>query len=444
MRMVYLILALAAAAVGLPSAADGRVWYIRADHTGDAPTIQAALDLASSGDDIVLGAGVYSWTSQNATGETMISLKTGVNLRSKYGPESTVIDAERRGRAIRCEDVGDVRIEGLTITRGFRDVRAPDGFGGGIYSTGTSRPTIANCILQDNWVQLANLGGAIACVDMGATITACQIVDNLAAYEATAAGIYIRNGVVAQCTFRGNVNTGDGANAGGMLAVDSVVEDCRFEGNRCVAISGAIGGGLLVSGGTVTRCVFVDNVVQANPFAYAAGGAIYCGGDVTIAASVFLRNRVISVGYPGEGGAISTTVAQPTIRGCTFLGNAASGPARPTGGLYLPLGGTVTATIIAWTEGAPCTGPITMSCTDLYGNTLGDAICGIDAGGNLSADPLFCAIDPITTGNVGIRASSPCAPGASAGCELIGAGDVACKTVPVRQATWGQIKTRYR
>ena len=43
-----------------PIGAFSRTWYVRNDGTGDAPTIQAAVDSASSGDTVLVGPGTYS------------------------------------------------------------------------------------------------------------------------------------------------------------------------------------------------------------------------------------------------------------------------------------------------------------------------------------------------------------------------------------------------
>ena len=76
-------------------------------------------------------------------------------------------------------------------------------------------------------------------------------------------------------------------------------------------------------------------------------------------------------------------------------------------------------------------------CNDLFGNSGGDAACGIDEGNNVSVDPAFCNRE---NGELGLRANSPCAQ--AAGCGTIGAEGVACAASAVEAATWGRIKAR--
>src|SRR5262245_48231089 len=110
---------------------EARVWRVTSDGTGDAPTIQAAIDSAQDGDEVVLAPGLYTHTTQGDNGEqynvSMVTAKTGVNIRSEAGPETTVLDGEGVVRLIWCNDVGPIRIEGLTLTRG----RGSPFYGGG-------------------------------------------------------------------------------------------------------------------------------------------------------------------------------------------------------------------------------------------------------------------------------------------------------------------------
>jgi hypothetical protein len=57
--MRCLVLSICAALL-TPGSLLGRTWYVKPDCTGDASTIQAGVDFASSGDTILLADGVYA------------------------------------------------------------------------------------------------------------------------------------------------------------------------------------------------------------------------------------------------------------------------------------------------------------------------------------------------------------------------------------------------
>lgn len=80
-------------------------------------------------------------------------------------------------------------------------------------------------------------------------------------------------------------------------------------------------------------------------------------------------------------------------------------------------------------------------CSDVFASTGGDGLCGIDASGDFSVDPLFC--NP-ANGDYTIRSDSPCAPPAVTGCGLVGALPLACWPVSLKADTWARVKGRYR
>jgi hypothetical protein len=65
--------------------APARVWYVSADGTGDAPTIQAAFDSSAAGDLVLVGPGTFY--------EHDIVSKPFVSLHSELGAAETTIDA---------------------------------------------------------------------------------------------------------------------------------------------------------------------------------------------------------------------------------------------------------------------------------------------------------------------------------------------------------------
>ncbi|UCG53002.1 MAG: right-handed parallel beta-helix repeat-containing protein, partial [Candidatus Latescibacterota bacterium] len=68
--------------------------------------------------------------------------------------------------------------------------------------------------------------------------------------------------------------------------------------------------------------------------------------------------------------------------------------------------------------------PPIVTCCDIFGNGGGDAICGIDGGGNMFEDPLFCG--PPGSDIYTLHLDSPCLPGNNSCGQLIGALPPAC------------------
>jgi predicted outer membrane repeat protein len=419
-----------------------RTWRIQPDGSGDAPTIQAGIDSCQSGDEVVLAPGTYTWTSQSGgyPDAAIAVLKPGSTLRGELGASSTIVDGENLGCIFRGQDVGDVRIEGLTIRCG---IVPPWSYGaGGITLHGNSHLTIAQCVLFDNFGIWQ--GGAIFCST--AVVEGCEFVSNFVGGSHTpdtsGGAIYCDSAVVENCVFKDNFTRGDGASPGGALRLErGTVRNCLFEGNVASNFASSFGGAIYGGSVAIDSCVFRDNEARstAGP---SLGGAVYLAGSGSvITRSVFVRNR-----SSFDGGAIYSRVSAQ-IEQCTLLANF--GWEQRTGGIVMN-GGSIQQVILAYTtEGRACSGTPgpTWSCSNLYANASGDEICGVDGGGNLSVDPQFCALDPTTTVSVGLQQDSPCAPGNHPDgipCGVIGAGPVTCESVLVHPRSWTTVKSLYR
>src|SRR5262245_48668469 len=94
-----------------PRAESATVWQVKADGTGDVPTIQAAIDAAASDDTVLVFPGTYAEHCQ-------IDAKNLV-LRSQEGAESTVLDGQLSGRILVIHS-GEVMIQGFTIENGLK------------------------------------------------------------------------------------------------------------------------------------------------------------------------------------------------------------------------------------------------------------------------------------------------------------------------------------
>jgi len=76
-----------------------------------------------------------------------------------------------------------------------------------------------------------------------------------------------------------------------------------------------------------------------------------------------------------------------------------------------------------------------ISCTDLFGNSMGDWVGNIADQGpiqdNLSADPVFCSENPGLDFEFSLQDDSPCGPDVNS-CGTIGAWPIGCAAVPTR------------
>ena len=91
-----------------PNASDSRTWYIKADGTGDAPTIQADVDSSAVGDTVMVAAGSYS-DSVQVTVEgnpkwVNVYLYKNITLLARKSLNA-VIDGQRSGIAVYAEAV---------------------------------------------------------------------------------------------------------------------------------------------------------------------------------------------------------------------------------------------------------------------------------------------------------------------------------------------------
>ena len=460
MKKLEAVFTMAAIVVSSGEIAWARTWHVKLDGSGDAPTIQAAIDLARAGDDVLVSAGTYTWTTEGASGESMLRLKAGLWLHSEAGASATFLDAETRGRVIIGQDVGEVRIEGFTIQNGLL-MRFAAPHGAGIYILGNSTPRIADCVIRDNVLSFDNVsasGGGVFCG--AASFNNCVFSGNSAHCAGTARGAALRSesASLSRCVFE--FNSAGGASGivkahGGAVAEDGVasISECTFRNNRATADGGlgSFGGALSLAagGGTVADCLFQGELAIATSGG-ARGGAIFASGSVTIRRCIFVGNRAvfsIPAAGPAHGGAIYCD-AGGSIENCTLVGNSATSSEFSSGTGAIHTGGTVQSTIVTETTGgSTCSGAGTWICCDLYGNTGGDQICGTDGGGNFSADPRFCSSNPATSLNFSLRRDSPCAPAddppAPGTCGLIGAVPVGCETA-LTSETWTSVRRRYR
>lgn len=263
--LIGLLLILAVAPV------ESRTWYVKLDGTGDAPTIQAGIDSAEAGDDVLVGPGTYTKTNQGtSTFWQLVLMKSGVSLYSEHGPAVTTLDAEMAlDSVIRCEEIANVVIEGFTITRGT-DTGAFVIGGGGVCCAYSSGITIRGNVVVDNrttgvWQGLGG-AGIYTGGSSGIIIEENIIVDNHGDEVANGGGITTWDDII----IRNNVIANNSAGEGGGIYVYSTA---TIYNNTFVGNSSPLGAAILARATPSIR----NNIICGSVDGY----AIHCAPDGT-------------------------------------------------------------------------------------------------------------------------------------------------------------------
>jgi hypothetical protein len=427
--------------------AHARVWVVLADGSGDAPTIQAAVDSAAAeGDTILVGPGTYS--------ENVWIEEQSLLLVSMAGRDSTSVVSPSTEPAITalCDWQLYPRIVGFTFT-------ATGGNGAKSGGSGGIAPTFEACAFTHSSYGLIgrayeDAGDFIDClfadntydglsVDAG-EITGGEIRDN---------GRYgVRVGywsiTVRECSITANGEHGIYGDGGAEMSGTSIhIHDCLIADNDGYGLYGTIpfywhSNIFVITGSTISgngeggmygfysSFELEDCVVRDNDGRVAYGDAL--GVEMT---------RCVVFGNQGGIRGNSTdfwgvAISSVWIIESTFHDNVSGIVVTPLWEFAAAYLRTERSIISGCTSGrgVPYCGDewthITIECTDLFDNAGGNDICpSIDLGGNFSADPLFC---DAAAGDFTLAADSPCAPEQSpTGCDLIGARPVGCAAAGV-------------
>ena len=130
----------------------------------------AAISASVNGDVINIAAGTYNESNLNPDGKA-ITIQGTLN---EDGTLATTIDAQQNARVFTInsgEGSGTV-IRDLVITGG-----STSDFGGGIFCSSNTNPTISNCTITGNTANVE--GGGICCRGSNPTISNCTITDNM-------------------------------------------------------------------------------------------------------------------------------------------------------------------------------------------------------------------------------------------------------------------------
>ncbi len=298
------------------------------------PSLRAALDNATSGDDLWVAQGTYT-PGPSAAASDSFFLKSGVRLYGGFaGAETSVaqrdwvlhptilsgdVDGDdsivgwpsfningRNSAHVLTGNGADssALVDGFSIGHGHTGpsgtpAGASEMAGSGLYNV-SSHPTITHCIFEYNTSAWA-WGAAIYNLDSNPTITHCTFRYN---------AVHLSSGVL------GNLGTSQ-----------PVIEDCEFHTNQATTGSGgqeaqgaAIANGWDSPPITIERCLFRSN--SAKQF-YSSGSGVEQarGGAISsFSAGLLVKDCIFRNNSANAGGALFAW-GQTTIVNCLFEGN---------------------------------------------------------------------------------------------------------------------------
>lgn len=300
-----------------------------------AQSIQAAVDVCVSGDEVVVANGVYAVGGTLLEGvSNRIALHTPVQVRSLNGPTSTVICGVAydymAAVGMRCAYLTNgAELHGMTLSNGSS------------YSTATSYP-------------MRHGGGAL--LTGGGMLSNCVVADNQGVGYARGGGVYCHAG---GRVFDSLVMSNSAYMGGGVFCCSSgLIARCALLGNRSLSTTSSDGGGCFLDGGHVRDCLITENE------AYGSGGGVFIaaysllmnclitsnralyttsgGGGVHLYLNGLVSNCIVSANRAELGGGIYNRRRGECI-GCALRGNEA----LRGGGYYAPDGGTLRDSLIA-------------------------------------------------------------------------------------------------
>jgi hypothetical protein len=429
--------------VSVANSASARTWYGKADGTGDAPTIQAAIDSASSGDVVLVAPGIYDDTTHVQVGDSLevvnVHLYKNLKLLAEGDPSNTTIGWSESDIAIYVSGVDSTaEIRGFRIETTFSPYGCVDGA----------------------LAPMADLKVGIRCVGSRLILMQNEIVNHGSAVELDQSPIMFRENVMHRSELGISCDNGSDARIENnnlhtcgqlVMCTNSAAEIIENEmSNACGAVICRTGGSAHIARNLITgmrtRAISVGEaapLIEENDFRGNSEGVFlssltqtpivinnvfYNTGFTAIELldnpSAFIENNTIDVVRDGQFGAITCQAGSNAVIRKNILTRVVKG-------------------ILCLLSSTP-----TIECNNLYDIQIpyaGDCTDQTGINGNISIDPQFCGAPD--SGNYLLQADSPCAPGNHPdgyNCGQIGAKGVGCANTPVSTATWGSLKALFR
>jgi len=244
--------------------------------------IQSGVNLASTGDTVLVTNGTYTLSSQ-------ISINNAVTVKSVNGANVTVVDGNYSCRCFSINHSNAV-VDGFTIMRGHAPNESNHAYGGGVIMNGGG--TLQDCIVVSNRAGSGGLvsqpwGGGVFSTASG-KVKNCIIRKNKV--ESTnmdsgggGAGINANDINVENCLITENeiyISNWDANGAGVHCGENSTILNCTIVSNACKSGGSQHGGGIHISGSKIKvyNCIIWGNTSANQPNWYASmnTGLFYC------------------------------------------------------------------------------------------------------------------------------------------------------------------------
>ncbi len=271
------------------------------------PTIQAAVNAAENGDEVIITPGTY----QGSGNRDIDCTGKAITIRSVYPNDpnivnSTLIDCQgseadpHRAFTIGLHNTNKTVLSGFKIINGYvdnPDFLSPLRHGGAVSIIRDTDGTveIKNCIFINNYA--GDSGGAIQSNHVEVLIDNCKFYNNAAGSSGGGIDCYGEHPLIINCIFMEN-NSGY---YGGAIAFGDVVEGSSI---------------------SIENCIIKENIARQG------GGVSFSNASVIIKKSTISKNNC-----NGEmwGGAVHTWDVELSIENCDIRHNSAA----KGGGLYI-------------------------------------------------------------------------------------------------------------